>query len=146
MCHNKHQRPTEYTYQRSNKHCGFSGMPFLPFLIVSLFFFVPHVWAFAGQAWGWLLPVAIGALFFARFAGTGAMSRPGLKTKEEPSLPQPEGEYAQPYQQVYYQAPVQEIYHEGGREFSYPGREAQVQRSLYEEPHSQYPQNTPPGE
>ncbi|MBA2678737.1 MAG: hypothetical protein H0U76_10145 [Ktedonobacteraceae bacterium] len=144
MCYNKNQRFEESTHQRSHKSCGFWGMPFLPFLIVSLFFFVPHLWTFAAHAWGWLLPVAIGSLFFAKFAGAGAPFRQGLKTKEEPSLPRPEGEYTQAYQQVYYQVPVQEMYQEGGRDFPYQGQEVQIQRPLYEEPSAQYPRNTLP--
>ncbi len=144
MCHNKQQRFEESMHQESHKHCGFWGMPFLPFLIVSLLVFVPHLWAFAAHTWGWILPLAIGTFFFAKFAGTGAPSRQGLRTKDEPSLLQSEAGYIQPYQQGYYQVPEQETYQEGGREFSYPGREAQIQQSLYEEPNAQYPQNTPP--
>jgi hypothetical protein len=131
MCHNKRQRFEESMYRESQKHCEFRGMTFLPFLIVSLFFFVPHLWVFAAHAWDWLLPLAISTFFFAKFVHTGASSQQSLKTKEEPSLLQSEREYRQQYQ-------------EGGRVFSYPDREVQVQRSLYEEPNAQYPQNIPP--
>lgn len=146
MCHNKYQRSAEYTYQRSHRRSGFWGMPLLPFLIAAFFIFGLHSLPFVAHAWEWMLPLAIGFLFFAKAAGTGGMFRQSLRTKEEPSLRQPEGEYTQLYQQVYYQAPVQETYHEGGRQFRYPRQELQVQQSSYEEPGAQYPQNMPPVE
>jgi hypothetical protein len=90
------------------------------------------MWGFAAHAWGWIIPLAIGSFFFAKFAGAAALARPGLKAKEEP------------YQQVYYQEPEREMYQEGGRQFSYPDQNVPAQRSLYEEPNAQYPHNTPP--